>query len=394
MSMGASIEQAKAKMKMKAGLTTRLFKENVNQSDLEKALGKVIDDLTGDEIMTLVKVIDDHGDLFEQARVLREQKKVDPTPEPQKPPEPQKQSSLPEGDKPSNGEPRGISEKQLSYLLQLLDHNSLQYDLDDFVHHSGKHPQQLTSENASKLIEALKNGNRDKLEVAIYKASDQPPLGEAPPSQPDAPAPTPAPAHQANFYLTRIASPAPAPETRQPVPAASKPTVIEGYTMEEIQMIRTNVAQGATDDEIRYFLYVARQRGLNPLLHEIYWMRRHRKTANGYIDSSSIIIGIDGARKIASASGKIDGLDVDVIRNEEGKIEYGIATLWLHGSAHPYIARAKLSEYSPSDSGMWKTMPETMIKKVAEMLVYRMAFADLLGGLYIKEEMDQSGGDQ
>jgi len=383
MSMGASIEQAKAKLKLKAGLTTRLFKENVSQSDLEKALGKAIDDLTGEEIMTLVKVIDDHGDLFEQARVLREQRpaqvnKEDPTPEPQKPPEPQKQSSLPETDQPSNGEPRGISEKQLHYLLQLLDHNSLKYDLDDFVHHSGKHPKQLTSENASKLIEALKNGNRDKLEVAVYKASDQPPLGEAPPSQPDAPAP------------------APAPETRQPMPTVSKPTVIEGYTMEQIQLIRTNVAQGATDDELRYFLYVARQRGLNPLLREIYWMRRHRRTSNGgYVDSSSIIIGIDGARKIASASGKIDGLDVDVIRNEEGKIEYGIATLWMRGSAHPYIARAKLSEYTPSsDSGMWKTMPETMIKKVAEMLVYRMAFADLLGGLYLKEEMDQAGGDQ
>ena len=391
MSMGASIEQAKAKMKMKGGLTTRLFKENVSQADLEKALGKAIDDLTGEEIMTLVKVIDDHGDLFEQARVLREQRsaqinKVDSTPEPQKPPEPQKQSSLPEGDKPSNGEPRGISEKQLSYLLQLLDHNSLQYDLDDFVHHSGKHPQQLTSENASKLIEALKNGNRDKLEVAVYKASDQPPLGEAPPSKPDAPAPE-----------ARQPVPAPSARPEPRVPTTSKPTVIEGYTMQEIQMIRANVAQGATDDELRYFLYVARQRGLNPLLHEIYWVRRRRKTANGYVDSQAIIIGIDGARKIASASNKIDGLDVDVIRNEEGKIEYGIATLWLHGSAHPYISRAKFSEYSPSSdsgSGMWKTMPETMIKKVAEMLAYRMAFADSLGGLYIKEEMDQSGGDQ
>jgi hypothetical protein len=39
---------------------------------------------------------------------------------------------------------------------------------------------------------------------------------------------------------------------------------------------------------------------------------------------------------------------------------------------------------------MWKTMPEVMIKKVAEMLVYRMAFAAELGGLYIKEEMDQA----
>jgi len=168
-----------------------------------------------------------------------------------------------------------------------------------------------------------------------------------------------------------------------------------GFSPDEIEIIKGHIARGASDAELKYFLYIARLRGLNPLLHEIYWVRRHRrnKATGQYEDTDAILIGIDGARKLAERSGRVDGVTVDVEYDDQGNVEYGVATLWLKGASHPFVARAKFSEYQPrssDDTSLWKTMPETMIKKVAEMLAYRMAFAAELGGLYIKEEMDQA----
>jgi len=168
-----------------------------------------------------------------------------------------------------------------------------------------------------------------------------------------------------------------------------------GFSPDEIEIIKDHIARGASDAELKYFLYIARLRGLNPLLHEIYWVRRHRrnKATGQYEDTDAILIGIDGARKLAERSGRVDGVTVDVEYDDQGNVEYGVATLWLKGASHPFVARAKFSEYQPrslDDTSLWKTMPETMIKKVAEMLGYRMAFAAELGGLYIKEEMDQA----
>jgi len=168
-----------------------------------------------------------------------------------------------------------------------------------------------------------------------------------------------------------------------------------GFSPDEIEIIKDHIARGASDAELKYFLYIAKLRNLNPLLHEIYWIRRHRrnKATGQYEDTDTILIGIDGARKLAERSGRVDGVTVDVEYGIQGNLEYGVATLWLKGASHPFVARAKFSEYQPrssDDTSLWKTMPETMIKKVAEMLVYRMAFAAELGGLYIKEEMDQA----
>ena len=174
--------------------------------------------------------------------------------------------------------------------------------------------------------------------------------------------------------------------------------VYQGWTREQVELIKRNFAYGATDSELSLFFEVARIRRLNPLLGEIKWVRRRKwdKDLKKWIEIATIIIGIDGARRKAEESNRLDGISVKVLRDESGNITYGTATLWLKGSTHPVYAEVPFSEYAAKDrdgniQSNWKTMPETMIKKVAEFTSYRMAFAAELGGMYIEEEMQQAG---
>jgi phage recombination protein Bet len=369
-------EEIKIRMKLLAGLKTRFFHENLEAPSVEQHLGCTLDDLTNDELLALTKVIDTRGDLMETVRDIREHRETTHE-EHEEEHEEQHKEEHEEQHKEQTGTVRGISQKQLDYLLLLLTKNDLHYTIDDLTGAIGKAPERLTSEEASLIIDALKKGNRDKLDVALNKVVPR-----------SANAQSNTQSAQQNAPVPRSTS---QPTTVQPTTVSE----LSGYSPEEIQIIRDHIARGATDAELKYFLYIARLRGLNPILKEIYWVRRHmrdRETGK-WINSDAIMIGIDGARKIAERSGRVDGIDVAITHDETGQIEYGVATLWLKGSTHPYIARAKFSEYEPHGEGaspMWKTMPEVMIKKVAEMLVYRMAFAAELGGLYIREEMDQA----
>ena len=56
---------------------------------------------------------------------------------------------------------------------------------------------------------------------------------------------------------------------------------------------------------------------------------------------------------------------------------------------HPAREEVPFVEYN-TGKGMWAKMPETMLKKCAEVAALRMAFPDDLGGVYESAEMDQA----
>jgi hypothetical protein len=69
------------------------------------------------------------------------------------------------------------------------------------------------------------------------------------------------------------------------------------------------------------------------------------------------------------------------------------------GTRYAYSATARYNEYVP-DPGpngrgdvMWKRMPHVMLGKCAEALALRKAFPQQLGGLYVKEELEQGRPD-
>lgn len=183
---------------------------------------------------------------------------------------------------------------------------------------------------------------------------------------------------------------------------------IIGPTQEQQDLIKRTVAVGATDDELRLFLYTAHRTGLDPLARQIHFIKRSKNVKNPdgtwrKEEVGSIQTGIDGFRVVAERSGKYAG---------QGKVEYGPTITFLGHQAPEWAeievyrkdceysipARAYFREYAQTYNKnyvdqlgpMWARMPYLMIAKCAEALALRKAFPQDLSGLYTIEEMAQS----
>lgn len=158
---------------------------------------------------------------------------------------------------------------------------------------------------------------------------------------------------------------------------------------EHIDLIRRTVAQGATPDELRLFLYTARRAGLDPLAKQIYYIRRKGR--------GTVQVAIDGLRLIADRTSRYAGGDAAEFlgTTEEGFPQIARVTIYkmVGGVRCPFSASARWQEYYPGDEQgfTWRKMPHTMLAKCAEALALRRAFPADLSGLYVHEEMAQAG---
>lgn len=156
-----------------------------------------------------------------------------------------------------------------------------------------------------------------------------------------------------------------------------------GFTDKQMDLIKRSVAKNATDDELELFFYRCQTLQLNPLMPgQIFFI----KYGTG---PGTIVIGIDGFRARAQATGKLSGCERGVMRNDKGVCVGAWANVYRSDWTKPAHEEVSLHEYS-TGKGNWLKMPETMIKKVAEVAALRIAFPTDLGGLYISEEMDQA----
>lgn len=161
----------------------------------------------------------------------------------------------------------------------------------------------------------------------------------------------------------------------------------QDWTPEQMKLITDVVARGATGDELKLFLYRCKNMGLDPLKPgQVHFI----KYGDG---AGTIVVGIEGFRLIAERTGKKSGVKRGVIK-EDGKLVGAWCEVYRSDWREPAREEVPFSEYyKPARSGKpspWDRMPETMIKKVAEAAALRMAFPDVLGGVYIREEMDQA----
>lgn len=166
---------------------------------------------------------------------------------------------------------------------------------------------------------------------------------------------------------------------------------------DKLDLIKRTVARGATDDELKLFLYQAARTGLDPLSRQIHFVKRNT--------GGTIQTGIDGYRLIADRTRLYAGSDD--YRFDEGLSEYehiqtkrgnpttATVTVWkiVGGQRAPFTATTRWEEYYPGDKQgfMWKKMPYLMLGKTAEALALRKAFPAELSGLYTNEEMEQAG---
>ena len=162
------------------------------------------------------------------------------------------------------------------------------------------------------------------------------------------------------------------------------------FSREQVDLIKTTIAKGASDQELALFMAQCERTGLDPFSRQIYWISRGGR--------GSTQVSIDGFRVIAERSGEMDGQDVawcdsDGIWRDvwmETKAPAAARVLvYRKGCSRPFPGIAKWSEYAQS-SPMWQKMPANQLAKCAEALALRKAFPHQLSGLYTPDEMEQA----
>ncbi len=168
------------------------------------------------------------------------------------------------------------------------------------------------------------------------------------------------------------------------VPVNQDQPLAQQFTPEQMQLITSTVAKGASPQELQLFLYRCKLMGLNPLKPgQIHFVRYGSSPG-------TIVVGIEGFRSIAGRTGKLSGIERGVNKDADGKVIEGWAKVYRSDWQHPACETVPMAEYN-TGKAMWAKMPETMIKKVAECAALRMAFPDDLGGVYESAELDQAG---
>ena len=105
---------------------------------------------------------------------------------------------------------------------------------------------------------------------------------------------------------------APHIETRIEVPVDFK----HKLTVTQVKLIKDTIAKGATDDELKMFLYVCQRTGLDPFTKQIHLVPRWDSKLGREVRMP--IVGIDGLRAVAERTGAYAGND-DPVFDDEAK---------------------------------------------------------------------------
>lgn len=180
-----------------------------------------------------------------------------------------------------------------------------------------------------------------------------------------------------------------------------------GLNEDQVQLIKDTICKGATNDELKLFIYQCEKRKLDPFAKQIYAIQRWNQKKGGYDMVTQT--GIDGFRVVAERTGRYRGQVGPQWCGPEGNWQ----DVWLsdgppaaarvgilrEGNSEPIWGVATWKEYVQlTKEGrpikMWQDMPSNQLAKCAESLGLRKAFPEDLSGIYTDDEMGQADNKQ
>jgi phage recombination protein Bet len=174
----------------------------------------------------------------------------------------------------------------------------------------------------------------------------------------------------------------------------SEPSPVVLWSQERLNLLKSTVAAGLSNNEFMLFVEVCKRRRLDPFAKQIYAVRRGDRVVHQ--------TSIDGYRLIAERTGRYLGQTNPEWCDKTGKW----VDIWTQpgppfacrigvykdGHAVPTVGIAYWETYY-SPGPFWKKAGPHMLAKCAEALALRKAFPEELSGLYTNDEMSMADTD-